>query len=392
MIKSDMKVLFISTADYKYGAAKTQIDMIKELMQNYDVIPVVLTKKHNEFNEWCTQEHIENYSYWYRDIMSGSAYSNPFLNIAKHMVKYLLYVRGALTQRGVLNCGINWDEIDLIHSNHIRIDIGAYISRKKGIPHVWHIKELNRGHVRIIHYKPKCYEYINKNANLFIAVTKQVKEYWTEAGLTADKIRVVYEGIEPSKFIERVNRKDNKLRLICVGRIEKSKGQLQILQAMQQLPVEIKKDVLLDLAGEAYPDYLKLLQTYIQEHGLQEQVHFLGYQKDIPQLLSGYDIGILSSKGDAFGTVVAEYMAAGVVPIATYTELVEDKKTGLRYEFGDVDKLSQNIEDLYYNRAKLQEMAICGHNVIINEFSISRNAREIYKVYEQLVGIERRHG
>lgn len=362
------------------------MDMIQELMTHYAVTPVVLTKKHNAFNEWCDQKGIENYSFWYRDIMSGSAYSNPVLNLAKHLVKYLLYLRGALTQRGVLRCGIDWEEIDLIHSNHIRIDIGAYISRKKGIPHIWHIKELNRGHVQIIHYKPHCYRYINRNADLFLAVTKQVKEYWTEAGLQADKLRVVYEGIDPAGFRENAGREDGKLRMICVGRIEKSKGQMQILQAMQRLPEEIREHVFLDLAGEAYPDYQRQLQRYLQEHHLQEQVRFLGYQTDIPGLLTQYDAGILSSRGDAFGTVVAEYMAAGLVPVATYTELVDEYVTGLRYTFGDIDRLSEHIAFLYRNREKAEEMAVNAARAIRQNFSISRNAAEIYGIYEELVG------
>lgn len=380
-----MKVLFVSTADYKYGAAKTQIDMMQALRDSYGVTPVVLTKKHNALNDLCDEQGIENHSYWYRDIMAGSAYSNPLLNLAKHMVKYLLYLRGALTQSGILKCGIDWKQIDLIHSNHIRIDIGAYISRKTGIPHIWHIKELNQGHVKIVHYKPKCYQYINRNADAFIAVTKQVKEYWCRAGLDESKVEVVYEGVNTDKFIPRKQRNDGKLKLICVGRIEKSKGQLQILQALAEIPEEIRQNITLDLAGEPYPDYLHQLQTFMKNHRLENQVTFLGYRADIPELLSNYDVGILSSRGDAFGTVVAEYMAAGLLAIATYTELAEHRKTGLRYEFGDVRKLAENITYAYTNREETETMAERGKEEIVTNFSIERNAAGVYALYEKVL-------
>lgn len=384
-----MKVLFISTADYKYGAAKTQIDMIMALKDDHGVVPVVLTKKHNDLNKLCDERGIENYSYWYRDIMSGSAYSNPILNIAKHIVKYLLYLRGGLTQRGILNCGITWNEIDIIHSNHIRIDIGAYISRKTGIPHIWHIKELNKGHVRILHYKPHCYQYINRSADRFIAVTKQVKQYWSRAGLDENKLEVIYEGVETGKFIPRKKRNDGKLKLVCVGRIEKSKGQLHILQAMAELPEEIRRKVTLDLAGEPYPDYLRQLQTYIKSHQLEKQVRFLGYQSDIPQLLSNYDGGILASRGDAFGTVVAEYMAAGLLAFSTYTELASHMETGLRHEFGDIEKLAQNIQYAYENRDKAEEIAARGRQEICAHYSIGKNAAEVYMLYEKVLKHEK---
>lgn len=384
-----MKVLFISTADYKYGAAKTQIDMIMALKDIHDVVPVVLTKKHNDLNKLCDERGIENYSYWYRDIMSGSAYSNPILNIAKHMVKYLLYLRGGLTQKGILKCGINWEEIDLIHSNHIRIDIGAYISRKTGIPHLWHIKELNKGHVKILHYKPRCYQYINRNADCFIAVTRQVKQYWSRAGLDKSKIKVIYEGVDTAKFIPRKRKDDGKLKLVCVGRIEKSKGQLQILQAMVGLPEEIRGNVTLDLAGEPYPDYHRQLLTFIRSHQLEKQVKFLGYQSDIPRLLSNYDGGILASRGDAFGTVVAEYMAAGLLAFSTYTELANHMETGLRHEFGDIAKLADNIRYAYENRDKAEEIAARGRQEICAHYSIEKNASEVYMLYEKVLKNEK---
>lgn len=383
-----MKVLFISTADYKYGAARTQIDMIQVLKDTHGVVPVVLTKKHNALNELCDRQGIENYSYWYRDIMAGSAYSSPVLNMAKHAVKYLLYLRGALTQKGILNCGIDWNEIDLIHSNHIRVDIGAYISRKTGIPHIWHIKELNHGHVKIVHYKPHCYQYINHNGDRFIAVTKQVKQYWSEAGVDSPRIEVIYEGVDTGKFLPRVERRDGKLKMLCVGRIEKSKGQMQILQAMAGLPAEIRRNVTLDLAGEPYPDYLRQLQAFIKKNGLEKQVTFLGYQDNIPKLLSNYDVGILSSKGDAFGTVVAEYMAAGLLAVATYTELAKHQETGLRYQFGDIAKLTQNIRFAYENRERAEEIAGRGRQEIRKHFSIAKHATEIYGLYEKVLNQE----
>ncbi len=383
-----MKVLFISTADYKYGAARTQIDMIQALKDTHGVLPVVLTKKHNALNELCDSQGIENYSYWYRDIMAGSAYSSPFLNLAKHMVKYMLYLRGALTQKGIMNCGIDWNEVDLIHSNHIRVDIGAYISRKTGIPHIWHIKELNHGHVKIVHYKPHCYRYINHNADRFIAVTKQVKQYWSEAGLDSHRIEVIYEGVDTDKFLPRKKRNDGKLKMVCVGRIEKSKGQMQILQAMVGLPEGVRRNVTLSMAGEPYPDYLRQLQAFIKKNALEKQVKFLGYQDNIPKLLSNYDVGILSSKGDAFGTVVAEYMAAGLLPIATYTELATHRETGLRYQFGDIEKLTENIRFAYENRDEAEEIAYRGQQEIRGRFSIAKHAAEIYGLYGKVLNQE----
>ena len=385
-----MKVLYICTADYKYGAAKTQIDMIETLVHDYGIVPIVLTKKHNPLNELCDERGYENYSYWYRDIMAGSAYSNWILNIAKHIVKYILYLKGMITQKGIFKCGIDFDAIDIVHSNHIRVDIGAYISRKTGLPHIWHIKELNKGHIRIVHYKRRCYKYINNNANAFIAVTNQVKQYWQKAGLDADKINVIYEGIDSNKFISKQNRNDDLLKLVCVGRIEKGKGQLQILEAIKKLPSNMRQNVRLDMYGEAYPDYLHRITEFIKDNNLEQQVKLCGYSKNIPEILSQYDVGILSSKGDAFGTVTAEYMAAGLVAVATYTELIEHGKTGFRYDFGDIDKLSETIQYIYNNRDEAEKMALKGKQEIHSHYTVDENANKVYALYKKVLDDEKK--
>ena len=212
-----------------------------------------------------------------------------------------------------------------------------------------------------------------------------ISRNWCRAGLDKRKTRVIYEGVDINKFIPGKKREDSRLRLVCVGRIEKSKGQLQILQSMARLPEKVRKNVTLDLIGESYPDYFRQLQSYIKRNGLEDKVRFLGYQDKIPELLAGYDVGILSSRGDAFGTVVAEYMAAGLLAIATYTELAEHQKTGLRYEFGDIEKLAENIQYAYENRTQTDRIAEAGAAAIRENYSIEANASEVYKLYQNMV-------
>ena len=129
-----MKVLFISAGDYKYGAPKAMFELFVTLKKEYSVEPVLLTKKRNELNHKCDLLGIENYAFWSRDIMAGSAYQNPIFNMMKHCVKYLLYLWGGITQKRVERIGIDFASIDIIHTNLNRNDIGVWISQKYKIP------------------------------------------------------------------------------------------------------------------------------------------------------------------------------------------------------------------------------------------------------------------
>ena len=77
-------------------------------------------------------------------------------------------------------------------------------------------------------------------------------------------------------------------------------------------------------------------------------------------------------------------MAAGLLALATYTELVEDKKTGLRYQFGDIRKLADNIRFVYENKDRADMIAANGAQEIRQRYSIERNAAEVYALYRNV--------
>lgn len=386
--RKSMRVLYISAGDYKYGAPKALMELVLTLKEKYDVEPLILTKKRNPMNEWCDEHQIENYSYWYRDIMAGSAYSEAGLNLLKHLVKYFLFMLGGITQRGILQIIPQLEKIDLIHTNLNRLDIGGYLSAKTGIPQVCHLRELRSGHCKIVLYKRKCIDYLNHTNVRFFAISDLVKANWVLAGIEESKINVIYDGIDTTRFGYVCPKKFKELNIVCVGRIEENKGQLQIIEALHYLPHDILEHTWLSFLGEAYGEYQKVLNAKIEEYYLSERVKFLGYCNDIPQKLSEYNVGITSSKGEAFGRVTIEYMAAGLAVIASNTgangEIISDEIDGLLYSYGDSRELSQKLIFLYQNVEKASQIAQKGKEKA-EYYSKERNAAEIYRQYCEIL-------
>lgn len=383
-----MKVLFIATADYKYGAAKSLVDMMLALKENHDVIPVVLTKKHNPLNEMCDEMGIENTSFWYRDIMAGSAYSRKVLNAMKHVVKYVLFLFGGLTQHFIVNCNLPMDEIDIIHTNLNRIDIGIYLARKYKKKHVCHLRELNVGHSRIVMYKRNCYEYLNKGVDRFIAISDITHKSWVEHGLSASKVTTIYNGINVSHFKDKVYGGSVPVRIVMVGRIEENKGQLQLVQALAQLEPKIRQAFSIAFIGEGYGEYKKKITAVIDKYDLQDQVVFKGYVGDVPAQLAEYDVGVVASKGEAFGRVTAEYMQAGLLTIASATganpELVDNHINGMLFQYGDAFDLACRLEEIYHSPELLEKYGKAAREKAEQRFSITRCAQEIYELYQRL--------
>lgn len=389
-----MRVLFISGGDYKYGAPKALMELVLTLKEQHGVEPIVLTKKSNLINQWCDEHQIENYSYWYRDIMAGSAYSSKMINCLKHVIKYILFICGGISQRWILKSIPNIDKIDLIHTNLNRLDIGTFLSYKTGVPQVCHLRELRSGHSKIIFYKKNCINYLNKGNSRFFAISDHVKENWIDAGIDENKINVVYDGIDTKQYEDYFPKKFDELSIACVGRIEENKGQEQIIDAFHQLPLEVLEHTKLLLIGEAYEEYKKRLLRRIRKYGLEKKVSFLGYCDNVPQKLQECNIGITSSKGEAFGRVTVEYMAAGLVPVVSDTgansEIVSDHIEGLLYPYGNSEMLAECLSYLFFHKQEAERISKAGKQKVLHNYSKERNANEIYEQYCQIIDVKNR--
>lgn len=382
-----MRVLYISGGDYKYGAPKSMMTMLEGLREAYNIEVILLTKKRNVLNEYCDQHGIENYSFWYHDIMAGSPYSNKLLTIAKHLVKYLAYLLGNVTMGNVNKLPIDFSTIDIIHSNTNRQDIGAYIASKYNSKHIWHIREMGREDYNVIFYKKNCIQYMNQNADAFIMISNCVKEKWESIGIDSQKVHVVYNGIDVEKIQKCISNKAEKIRMVITGHVQPGKGQLQLVQAIAGLPLAIRDRVELDIIGEAYGDYKRKIEAIVQKEQLYGQIHFLGYQKNINTLLSKYDIGVTCSKAEGFGRCTVEYMLAGLLTIASDTganhELIQDKETGVLYHYNDTKHLSRIILWAIENQDERRKIAEEGRRVAEQKFSKEQYVKNIYEVYKK---------
>lgn len=378
-----MKVLYIASGDYKYGASKSMMSLLLYLKEYHHVEPILLTKKYNKLNKICNDLKIENYSCWYCDFMSGSPYSCFLFKFMKHMVKFSLYIVGSLTQYRIDKCGIDFSTIDIVHTNLNRISAGAYLSSKFKIPHVWHIREFGKEDYNVLFYKPHTIKYMNENADVFITISDAVRKCWIQKGLDKHKLKTVYNGIETQKYIPKKTNNNNNLKLVIAGHIQPNKGQLQLVKAIALLPIEIRNCISVDIIGEGYWDYIYKIKKTIKKYSLYN-IHLLGYCDNMSPKLSEYDVGIICSKSEAFGRITIEYIRAGLYVIASNTganpELIQHKKLGILYEYGNIKSLAKCIEHIFYHKDVLHT----DHSTN-NIFTIEDYAENIYKIYQELL-------
>ncbi|EPZ9215616.1 glycosyltransferase family 4 protein [Clostridium perfringens] len=304
-------------------------------------------------------------------------------NIAKFILKFLVhFINYYWLNKNAINkiAKIVVDEkIELIHTNTSVIDIGNYISKKTGIKHVWHLREFGK---EDFNFYPIRYNYIhemNASNNVCLAISKAVKDTWTKKGVNG--IEVLYDGVVINPY-EKVEYKDNKIRLVMVGSFCEAKGQELLVNALIKMKKEYRKKLLVDFfGGKTSGSYYSSVERLIKENNLEEIITMKGFSNNISEELSKYDIGVLCSRAEAFGRVTAEYMMAGlclVVPRSgANIELIEDNNCGLIYESQNVDSLASTIQSAIQDQKLVHEYGVKAKQIAEQKYNIDINASSI---------------
>ncbi len=236
-----------------------------------------------------------------------------------------------------------------------------------------------------------------------IAVSAAVKQQYVQAGFDAEKIEVIYNGIEP-RFLSlpqseaMVNENYSKngakecFQLLFVGRLRDEKGILIILKALDLLLDEQSRQkdnaehpfLHLHIFGTGDKTYVRELETFLHEKHLTQVVTFHGKvsQDELIRFYDCSDIMLVPSLWqEPFGLVVAEAMARGLPVIASNiggpAEILTHDVNGLLIEPGDEQALASAITQLLENSQQRAQLASAARTTVQERFTIEENARHV---------------
>ena len=121
---------------------------------------------------------------------------------------------------------------------------------------------------------------------------------------------------------------------------------------------------------------------------IHEHVTFLGFRRDVAEVLHSFDLFVLSSVTEGVSLTLLEAMAVGKPIVATRVggnpEVVADGVTGLLVPPGDPHALSSAVGRLISNEALAQRMGAAGRKRVEEHFTLTRMAEAYRRLYEDL--------
>ncbi|MBC7262847.1 MAG: glycosyltransferase family 4 protein [Chloroflexi bacterium] len=180
--------------------------------------------------------------------------------------------------------------------------------------------------------------------------------------------------------------------ILFVGRLIPRKAPLHLLQAFVRVRKAVP-DAQVWFAGEAESDtdYAETLRKFASEHGLQDAVSFLGAldQKALLQTYADCALLVLPSKQETAPIAVAEAMAAGRPVVATRVcglpYMVDDGRTGLLVDYGDVDGLASAITILLVDEERRRAMGGAAREEAEQRFRPKVVAQRTLETYHQVL-------
>ncbi|MEH7463357.1 glycosyltransferase family 4 protein [Bacillus thuringiensis] len=179
-----------------------------------------------------------------------------------------------------------------------------------------------------------------------------LKEY----GAKADQLITIHTGIDYQQDSKSKPRYNNKLVISCVSRLSPRKGHEILLKALSRIQQDLT-NIEVWIVGDGV--MRERLENQVKELGL-DNVKFWGRRTDIPEILSVSTIYVLPTINDNFPISVIEAMFSRQAIITTncggIPEMIQNGKTGIICEPGNVQQLADAIQLLLTNKSLREQL------------------------------------
>ncbi len=210
---------------------------------------------------------------------------------------------------------------DLVHANSLSMArLVGPVAKNLGLKCIGHLRD-------IINLSPRAVEDLNCNDRL-LAVSRATRDHHVAQGLSAEKIHVLYNGVDLYEYMPRRSNGDMHCELGLepeavligvIGQLGPRKGQDTLLSAAALLAAAFPEVHYL-LVGRRWSNKEESIRFEIDLLEAARRignVHFLGVRDDVPRILNELDLLVHPARQEPLGRVLLEAAACGLPILAT---------------------------------------------------------------------------
>ncbi len=209
----------------------------------------------------------------------------------------------------------------------------------------------------------------------------------------AKHIRVIYLGFDLQPFLsvqknnylkKQLGIGENEVLVGIIGRLVPIKNHSASLRILKSLH---KKGALFHLCivGDG-PERIKI-EEMANQYGLQEFVHFLGWEQDMASIYAGIDVMLLTSLNEGTPVTIIEAMAS-MTPVVSSSvggvpDLVASGQNGFLYPLENEDKAVDYIREIVQTPGVKERLTISGKKFALENFMYTRLVDDIVSLYQE---------
>jgi glycosyltransferase involved in cell wall biosynthesis len=293
---------------------------------------------------------------------------------------------------GKLRQLIRQHNIDIVHTYLAIAGLyGPIAARLENLPVVNSF--IRGGHSKLDLYKSTLAKIGFRYSDVVVANYEGGKRIYDK--LAPGKIRIIYNGVDPTRFVINIENIQKKLELgvkvnnfiiTMISRLEMVKNP-ELLIRVASIVLKELPNVTFLLVGDG--SMKKDLIEMIQRADLKKNILMLGLRNDIEEILKITDIGILTSKEEGLSNAIIEMLMSGTPVVATDSEgtkeIMGQVRTGLLVKRNDEFHMASEIIRLLKNEPLRQEMGEVGRKSALECFELNLMVKKHEDIYEELV-------
>ena len=265
---------------------------------------------------------------------------------------------------------------------------GRYAGLLAGVPHLVHVEHNSRE--RYTPWRLAQARWLAKYTDKIVGCSEGVKQVLIDLKFPAQDTIAINNGIDlgPYENARKIPFENRQNGIVMAARFAKQKDHLTLIEAVGLLR---EKNLFppLYLAGAGSKKHLKKAKKLVKELKLKDQVHFLGFCKNVPELLAQNKICALTTHYEGMPLSLCEGMASGCVVVASEVvgvkEMIHHYIDGLLVTPQSPEALAQALALALTNDELASQLAKSAQEKARYQFSLEKMIANYENLYWSLM-------